>query len=122
MGILTKLTKALGLAKDMNIEDFMTASEAEEVDVLHQAADFYVKPIGLQTDSDIKAVEDELNQRNLILLNITPIARNPVKLKSAVNELRSFVHKINGDIARIDEDKILLTPANVKIVKRKKLG
>jgi len=33
--------------------------------------------------------------------------------------LKGFVVEINGDIARIDEDKILLTPHNVKIVKRK---
>ncbi len=121
MGILSKITKALGLSKELNVEEFMTASEAEEVDVLHKAADFYVKPVSLQADSDIKVVEEELRQKNIILLNITPIARNPIKLKSAVNELRSFAHSINGDIARIDEDKILLTPHNVKIVKRKKL-
>jgi len=121
MGILSKITKAFGLSKELNVEDFMTASEAEEVDVLHQAADFYVKPVSLQSDSDIKVVEEELRQRNIILLNITPVARNPAKLKSHVNELRAFVHSVNGDIARIDEDKILLTPQNVKIVKRKKV-
>ncbi len=41
MGILSKITKALGLSKELNVEEFMTASEAEEVDVLHKAADFY---------------------------------------------------------------------------------
>ena len=120
MGILSKLTKAIGLSREMNVEDFMTASEAEEVDVLHQQADFYVKPISLTSDSDVKLVEEELKQKNIILLNLTPIVRNPAKLKSAVNELRMFTNSINGDMARIDEDKILLTPNNVKIVKRKK--
>jgi len=122
MGVLSGITRALGLAKELNVEEFMSASEAEEVDVLHKAADFYVKPVSLQADSDIKVVEDELRQKNIILLNITQIARNPAKLKSAVNELRYFAHSINGDIARIDEAKILLTPHNVKIVKRKKIS
>jgi len=119
MGIFKGLSSALGLSREMSIDEFMSAAEAEDVDVLHKAADFYVKPISLQTEADLKIVEEELKQRNLVLLNITPIARNPAKLKSAVNELRTFVMGVNGDIARIDEDKILLTPHNVKIVKRK---
>lgn len=119
MGFFQKLGKSLGLSKELNIEEFMSAAEAEEVDVMHKAADFYVKPISLQSEADISIVEEELKQKNLVLLNITPIARNPPRLKSAISKLREFVAEINGDIARIDEDKILLTPHNVKIVKRR---
>ncbi len=119
MGIFDNLGKALGIGREMDLEEFMTASDAEDVDVMHKAADFYVKPIKLQMDSDIKLVEEELKQKNLVLLNITPIARNPAKLKTAVAGLKAFVTSINGDIARIDEDKILLTPHNVKIVKKR---
>ncbi len=110
----------LGVRKEMNVEEFMSAAEAEDIDVMHQRADFYVKPIALQSDADLKIVEDELNNKNLVLLNITPIARNPQKLKSAVEHLRAVTSRINGDIARIDEDKIMLTPANVKIVKKRR--
>jgi uncharacterized protein len=120
MGILSKLSKSFGSSRELSIDEFMSAAEAEEVDVMHEAADFYVKPISLQSEADAKIVEEELNNKNLVLLNITPIARNPTKLKNVVTELRKFVKKANGDIARIDEDKILLTPAKVKIVKRRR--
>lgn len=120
MGVIGNLTKALGIAREMNVEEFMTAAEAEDVDVLHKSADFYVKPIALQTENDVNIVREELKQRNIILLNISPLARNPAKLKTVVMELKDITVKMNGDIARIDEDKLLLTPANVKIVKRKK--
>lgn len=120
MGIFQKLGKVLGVSRELDVEEFMSAAEAEEVDILHKAADFYVKPIALQSDADVKVVEDELKQKNIILLNISPIARNAARLKSAVGELRNYVVDVNGDIARIDEDKILLTPANVKIVKKRK--
>jgi hypothetical protein len=46
--------------------------------------------------------------------------RNTAKLKMIVDNIKAHVHKINGDIARIDEDKILLTPTKVKIVKTRK--
>lgn len=119
-GFLSKIKEALGGSKGMDVDEFMSATDAEEVDVMHKAADFYVKPIALQSDDDLKIVEEELKNRNLVLLNITPVARNPAKLKQSVDELRRYVATIDGDIARIDEDKILLTPHNVKIVKRKK--
>ncbi len=119
MGVFDSLTKALGIKREMNLDEFMTAAEAEEVDILHKEADFYVKPIALQRETDVSIVEEELKNRNLVLLNITPIARNPQKLKDVISRLKGFAVEINGDIARIDEDKILLTPHNVKIVKRK---
>ena len=120
MGIFQNLSNVLGVRKEMNVEDFMSAAEAEEVDVMLQRTDFYVKPIALQSEADLKEVEEELNNKNLVLLNITPIARNPNKLKAAVEHLRKFTTGLNGDIARIDEDKIMLTPANVKIVKKRR--
>ena len=120
MGILSGLNKALGLSRDMNVEEFMSAAEAEDVDYLHKAADYYVKPIALQADGDVKIVEEELQQKNHVILNISPMARNPAKLKGVIAELKIFVHGLNGDMARLDEDKILLTPHNVKIVKRRK--
>ncbi len=120
MGVFSSLSKALGFTRDINVEEFMTAAEAEDVDIMHKAADFYVKPIALQSDSDVKVVQEELTQKNIVLLNFSPIMRNPAKLKAVVGELKMFVNSINGDIARIDEDKILLTPHNVKIVKKRK--
>ncbi len=120
MGILSGLTKSLGISSDMNVDEFMTAAEAEEVDVMHKSADFYVKPIALQTDNDGLIVEEELKNRNLVLLNISPMARNPTRLKTIVQKLKSFTVSQNGDMARIDDDKILLTPTNVKIVKRRR--
>ncbi|HIH20892.1 TPA: cell division protein SepF [Candidatus Micrarchaeota archaeon] len=120
MGVFDGLTKALGIKRDMNLDEFMTAAEAEEVDVLHKEADFYVKPIALQRETDVSIVEEELKSRNLVLLNIAPIAKNSTKLKEVIAKLKSFTVEQNGDIARIDEDKILLTPHNVKIVKRRR--
>lgn len=120
MGILQNLSKALGLSKDMDVEEYMNTMDLENVDLLHEAADFYVKPVALESEADAKVIEDELKQRNIILLNITPMMRQPNKLKVIVNDLKTFVTKINGDIARLDNEKILLTPSKIKIVKKRK--
>ena len=120
MGIFSKISETLGISRDMTLDEFMTANDAEDVDVMHKSASMYVKPIALQADGDVKVVEEELSNRNIVLLNISPVARNPQKLKGYVDGLKRFVTSINGDMARIDEDKILLVPGDVKIVKRRK--
>jgi len=120
MGIFQNLSKALGLSKDMDIEEYMDTMDLENIDVLNEAADFYIKPVALESEADLKVIQDELKQKNIILLNMTPMLRNQAKLKALVEGLKTFVTKINGDIARIDNEKILLTPSKVKIVKKKK--
>ncbi len=120
MGIFEKISRGLGLGKDMNIEEYMDTIEMENVDVLHEAADFYVKPIALESEADISVIQDELKRRNIVLLNVTPISKQTNKLKRIIDELKAYVVKSNGDIARIDNDKILLTPSKVKIVKSRK--
>jgi SepF-like predicted cell division protein (DUF552 family) len=121
VGILDKVASALGLGKEQNIEEYLTTAEMENVDVLTEPADFYVKPIVLQKEEDIKVVEDELQKRNVILLKISEIkARYPNKTQQIIQSLKDYVTKINGDIAMIDEARLLLTPARVKIVKPKK--
>ena len=120
MGILEKISKSIGVSKEMNLEEYMNTVEMENVDVLHEAADFYVKPIALESESDVQVIMDELKAKNIILLNVSPMSKQPNKLKQTIDNIKMFVTKINGDIARIDNDKILLTPSKVKIVKSRK--
>jgi SepF-like predicted cell division protein (DUF552 family) len=119
MGILEKITKGLGVGKDMNLDE-LDEVEMSNVDVLHEAADFYVKPIALESDSTVNDVMEELKAKNIVLLNVSPMAKQPNKLKQTIDNIKAYVTKINGDIARIDADKILLTPTKVKIVKSRK--
>ena len=123
MGILDEISKTLGLSKTTEsekLEDFIDSAEMENVDVLHEAADFYVKPIALESEQDLNLIADELKQKNIIIANISSLKRNEAKLKMIVDNLRSHVMKINGDIARLDENRIILTPTKVKIIKTRK--
>ena len=120
MGIFDRLGKSLGTGKDLDIEEYMGSAEMEDVDVMNEPADFYVKPINLQQESDLQAIEDELGKKNILLLNTSDIQKRPQTLKGIIDKLREHLGKINGDIARIDPEKILVTPARVKIIKSRK--
>jgi len=120
MGVIEKLSGLLGLSKEMNIEEYMDTDELENVDVLHEAADRYVKPIALDNEGDLSVVENELTRGNIILLNFAPIAKQQTRLRNVIGELKDWTHKANGDIARIGESTLILTPAGIKIVKKRK--
>ncbi|MCL4403615.1 MAG: cell division protein SepF [Candidatus Marsarchaeota archaeon] len=120
MGIFDRLGKSLGTGKDLDIEEYMGSAEMEDVDVMNEPADFYVKPINLQQESDLQVIEEELGKKNIILLNISDIAKRPQTLKGIIDKLREHLGKINGDIAKIDPEKLLVTPARVKIIKSRK--
>jgi uncharacterized protein len=121
MGVFDKLGQAFGSnQKDINVEDYMNSVEMEDVDLLHEPADMYVKPVSIASEDDIKPVEDELAKKNILLLDMSQLKARPTTRTNVVNELKRYVEKINGDIGQIDENRVLVTPSKVKIVKRKK--
>ncbi len=120
MGIFDRLGKGLGMGKELNVEEYMNSAEMENVDVLNEPADFYVKPVALKDEADIALIEAELEKRNIILLNIAEMSKRQNTLKGMIDTLKDYIGKQNGDIAMIDVDKVLLTPAKVKIIKKQK--
>ena len=102
MGVFDKLGQAFGTSKEMNIEEYMNSVEMENVDLLHEPADMYVKPVSISSEDEVKAIQDEISRKNVI------------------DALKAYVTKLNGDIGQIDATRILITPAKVKIIKRKR--
>ena len=121
MSIFEKIGKGLGVSsKSIDVEEYMNAAEMDDVDIMHEPADHYIKPVALQQQTDVELIKKELSSSNIILMNISEMSKRPNTLKGLIDELKLYVDKMNGDIARIDEDKILLTPGRIKIIKTKK--
>ena len=121
MGLFNKLGGVLGTQKEMDVEEYMNSEEMENVDIMNEPADFYVKPVALQSEADVAVIQAELQKKNIILLNVGEMQqKRPNTLKGIVDTLKAYTDKTNGDIARLDEAKILLTPTKVKIIKSKK--
>ncbi len=91
-----------------------------EGDVVNPPADFYVKRIDLRNEGDGDLAVKELVEKNIIILNVLPLSKQPNRLKGIITKLKNHATKTNGDIALLSQNNILLTPANVKIVKTKK--
>jgi len=114
------MKKLLGKSKEeVDIEEFLNNLDVSEEE-MYDDADAYVKPIALKADTDLKLVAKELKDGNIVLVNVSSLVkRNPIRLKEKISKLKRYANDIDGDIARISEEQILLTPAKIKIIKRK---
>jgi SepF-like predicted cell division protein (DUF552 family) len=115
MGFFDKIFGKNETVEVPDLEDIMQA----EGDVVSPPADFYVKRIDLRNEGDGDLAVKELGSKNIIIVNVVPLSKQPNRLKTILSKLKMHAGKINGDIALLSQDMLILTPANVKIVKSK---
>lgn len=76
----------------------------------------YLKALPIRDISDVNTVKVELEMGNIIIARITPLAKKSVEdTRRAVDELCEFVKKLGGDIARLGEERLVITPPSIKI-------
>ena len=104
----------IGLFRKSKKEDEkvpMPASEDKE-----DSCKTYLKAMPLRDLSDVEAIKNEVENGNILILRITPLAgKNIEDVKQAVNELSEFAESISGDIARLGEERIVICPQNIRI-------
>lgn len=111
--------KVMSKKDNVDLEDFLNKLD-EVQEETYENADAFVKPMDLVVDADADAVIKEAKQGNLVLLNIADLQkRNKAKLKELVTKIKTEVKAIDGDIAGVSPERLLVTPSKVKIIKKK---
>ena len=78
----------------------------------------YLKAITIRDSSDIHTINEDIKKGMVLILRVTPLAQKDVKkLRKMVEELYVIARDSNADIARLGEERIIVTPPNVKIWK-----
>jgi len=81
----------------------------------------YLKAMPLRELSDLDSIKTEVQNGNIIILRVTPLASKSIEdVKTAVNDLFQFADSTGGDIARLGEERIVITPKAVRIWREKK--
>ena len=76
----------------------------------------YLKAITIRDSSDIHTINEDIKKGMVLILRVTPLAQKDVKkLRKLVEELYVIARDSNADIARLGEERIIVTPPNVKI-------
>jgi len=75
-----------------------------------------LKAFPLKSKDELQQIKDDVKDRTIVILKITPLAqKNIEQLKEAIEELTDFTLSFGGDIARLGEERIVITPPGVKI-------
>ena len=83
-----------------------------------QDVPIYLKAITIRDSSDIHTINEDIKKGMVLILRVTPLAQKDVKkLRKMVEELYVIARDSNADIARLGEERIIVTPPNVKIWK-----
>lgn len=83
-----------------------------------QESPTYLKAITIRDPSDIHTIKEDIKKEMVLILRVTPLAQKDVdKLRKVVEELYVIARDSNAEIARLGEERIIVTPSNVKIWK-----
>ena len=70
--------------------------------------------------TDLENVKSEVKNGNIVILRITPLATKSIEdVKQAVNLLYEFAESINGDIARLGDERVVICPDKIRIWREK---
>jgi len=76
----------------------------------------YLKAIPLKVLDDVDVIKREVKSGNILIVKVSPLAKKSIEdVKRAVSELCEFTELVGGDIARLGEERVVITPAFVRI-------
>jgi uncharacterized protein len=81
-----------------------------------QKTPVYLKAISLRDISDMSAIKEDIKNHMILIIRVTPLAQKDLEeLRKVVEDLYSYTQSVGGDIARLGEERIVITPPGVKI-------
>ena len=121
MGVVGKL---FGDKKTSDVDGYVDLEKYVEPTAGESSGDakMYVRVGEIQRYEDLKEFTDYVYGGNILILDFTPIAEEDVILKRITNDLKELAKEINGDIAGIGNNLMIVSPANVKVERRKLRG
>jgi uncharacterized protein len=81
-----------------------------------QAPQILLKAFPLKSPNEVAAIKEDIKNHTIVILKITPLAtKNVEELKTTVEQLTEFALAFGGDIARLGDERIVITPPGVRI-------
>ena len=119
MGIVNKI---FGDKKSGDVEGYVDLEKYVESSGVTEIANMYVRVGEITRYEDLKEFADYVYAGNVLILDFSPIAEEEVILKRITGDLKKLAKEINGDIAGIGSNLMIVSPSNVKVERRKLRG
>ena len=76
----------------------------------------YLKAMTIRDPSDVHAIKEDVKRGLILILRVTPLAQKDVdELRKVVEDLYALAKSHDADIARLGEERIIVTPSHIKI-------
>jgi len=76
----------------------------------------YLKAITLRDPVEVQLIKEDLKKQMIVIIRVTPLAQKSVdELRRVIDDLYKFVQSAGGDIARLGEERVVITPSKVRI-------
>ena len=119
MGIVDKI---LGEKRSGDVGGYVDLEKYVDTSEGAQTASMYVRVGEIQRYEDLKEFTDYVYGGNVLILDFSPIAEEEVILKRITGDLKKLAQEINGDIAGIGNNLMIIAPSTVKVERRKLRG
>lgn len=103
-------------------ESYIDLSDMTFEDEASPDAQMLVKVGEIYRYEDLGAITSHVYNGNIVLLDITSIANDDLTMKRVSSELRNIVRDVNGDVAGIAKNLLMITPSGVRIDRNKIRG
>lgn len=81
-----------------------------------KSKEILLKATSLRSIEDIPKIQEDVTNKTIVILKVTPLAQKSLEeLKSSVEQLYEFATSVGGDIARLGDERVVITPPGVKI-------
>lgn len=91
-------------------------AEYTAIDIM--AETIYLKALTVRDPSDIDLIKKDIKMGMILIIRVGPMAQKDLDgLRQFVDELYSIARQESSDIARLGEERILVTPSGVQIWK-----
>jgi SepF-like predicted cell division protein (DUF552 family) len=121
---MSKLSEALGKVFGRSKKPEGSAAEGEEAKpgapIVAVPEKVYLKALPLRDLEDVEMIKQEVKSGNVLILKVSPLAKKSIDdVKTAVGQLMEFTQSVGGDIARLGEERVVITPAFIRIWREK---
>ena len=121
---MSKLSEALGKVFGRSKKPEGSAAEGEEtkpgIPAVAVPEKVYLKALPLRDLEDVEMIKQEVKSGNVLILKVSPLAKKSIDdVKTAVGQLMEFTQSVGGDIARLGEERVVITPAFIRIWREK---
>ncbi|MEM3518880.1 MAG: cell division protein SepF [Candidatus Hadarchaeales archaeon] len=76
----------------------------------------YIKSLELKNQVEVQDVISEVQSGNIMIVDLAPLlSQDPAQVKQAIDQLKGASSRIGGEIGKLTDSKIIMTPKFIKI-------